>query len=77
MSAETNELKIGDRVRATMNGEDWRTGKFVEESETFARYGVLRDGLNEVRFFINAEKINDTSYSSTMDTAGNIEKYRG
>ena len=27
------EPKIGDRVRATMNGEDWFTGIYVEESE--------------------------------------------
>ena len=52
------EPKIGDRVRATMNGEDWFTGIYVEESETFAQYGIKRDDMpNEVRFFTHAEKL--------------------
>jgi len=52
------EPKIGDRVRATMNGEDWFTGVYVQESETLAQYGIKRDDMpNEVRFFTHAEKL--------------------
>lgn len=53
----TQEPKIGDHVRATMNGEDWFTGRYVQESEIFAQYGVLRDDIKEVRFFVHAEPI--------------------
>ena len=48
------EPKIGDRVRATMNGEDWLTGVYVQESDTLAQYGVKRDDNGEVRYFITA-----------------------
>ena len=48
------EPKIGDRVQATMNGEDWYTGVLVELSDVMVRYGVKRDDTGEVRFFVNA-----------------------
>ena len=54
------EPKIGDRVRATMNGEDWFVGVYVEGSETLAQYGIKRDDVpHEVRFFTHAEKITE------------------
>ena len=49
---------IGDRVKATMNREDWFIGTFVEEIDSIAPYGVLRDDTEEVRFFIHVEKLN-------------------
>jgi len=49
-----DDPKIGDRVRATMNGEDWFAGVYVEESETLAQYGVKRDDTGEVRYFTTA-----------------------
>ena len=53
-----SEPQIGDRVRATMNGDDWFTGVYVEESKIMVQYGVRRDDMpNEVRFFVNAEKL--------------------
>ena len=55
MSSHTEQWpKKGDRVRASMDGETWFTGKYIEESELFCQYGVLRDDIKEVRFFINA-----------------------
>lgn len=48
---EMQEPKLGDRVRASMDGENWFAGKYVQESEIFAQYGVLRDDIGEVRFF--------------------------
>jgi hypothetical protein len=51
-----NDPEIGDRVRATMNGQDWYAGVYVEESQTIAQYGVKRDDIGELRFFIHAEK---------------------
>jgi hypothetical protein len=50
-----SDIKIGERVRATMNGQDWFTGKYVQESDIFAQYGVLRDDIKEIRFFVHAE----------------------
>ena len=56
MSAHTDqEPKIGDRVRASMDGKNWFTGKYVTESELFCQYGVLRDDIKEVRFFTTAK----------------------
>jgi len=53
------EPQIGDRVRATMNGEDWFEGRYVKKSEVFVKYGVKRDDIGDVRYFIIAEKIAD------------------
>ncbi len=46
--------RIGDRVKATMNGKDWFSGVLVEEVELFTQYGVKLDETGEVRFFIEA-----------------------
>jgi len=58
------EPKIGDRVRATMNKETWFNGVYEtnigESHDTFAEYGVRVDELDEVRYFIHAELIDDT-----------------
>ncbi|MFA5340153.1 MAG: hypothetical protein WC332_00105 [Clostridia bacterium] len=51
------EPQIGDRVRATMNGEDWLTGTYQKNIELFTQYGVLLDDINEVRYFIAVENI--------------------
>jgi len=51
---EMDEPKIGDRVRATVNGEDWFVGVYVKESDTLAQYGVKRDDTGEVRYFTTA-----------------------
>jgi hypothetical protein len=53
---EMEEPKIGDRVKATMNGVDWFRGVYVEESETFVQYGVMLDDIKELRFFVSAVK---------------------
>ncbi len=57
MEKNNLEPQIGDRVRATMNNTDWYEGEYTETSDVFAQYGVLRDDINQVRFFITAEKI--------------------
>lgn len=52
--------QIGDRVRATMNGQTWFTGTLEERSEVFIEYGVRRDDLkSELRFFTHAEKLEE------------------
>lgn len=62
------EPKIGDRVRATMNGTDWFTGEYVKESDTLAQYGVKRDDMpNEIRFFTHAEKLQDAGMYAVND----------
>ena len=48
---------IGDQVRATMNGEDWYTGVYVHSSNTIAQYGVMRDDIDEIRYFTHVEII--------------------
>lgn len=53
----SGEPNIGDRVRATMNGEDWYTGVYVHSSSTIAQYGVMRDDIDDVRYFTHAELI--------------------
>ncbi len=35
--------KIGDRVKATMNGKDWFSGVLMEKIELFTHYGVKLD----------------------------------
>jgi hypothetical protein len=61
--------KIGDRVRASMDGVNWFTGTFVEESDIFATYGVLRDDINEVRFFLEAVVLQDRCTDERMCAA--------
>jgi len=51
------EPVIGEKVRATMNHVDWFTGIYVDESDVMAQYGVLRDDIKEIRYFIHAERI--------------------
>lgn len=51
------EPVIGERVRATMNGSDWFDGLYVKNSDIFIQYGVLRDDIGEIRYFIRAEPI--------------------
>jgi len=46
-----NEIKIGTRGKASMNGVDWFSGVYVKESDIFCQYGVLRDDIKEIRFF--------------------------
>ena len=52
------EPKIGERVRATMNHEDWYEGEYVKESDVFAQYGIMRDDIKELRYFVYAEPLN-------------------
>lgn len=54
-----NDVKIGDRVRATMDGKTWYVGTLVELSDIFVEYGVFRDDINELRFFITAEPLQE------------------
>jgi len=52
------EIKIGDRVKATMNGDIWFYGKYVKESDVFAQYGVeVEEFGGELRYFIRIEPI--------------------
>ena len=58
LKAGMKEPKIGDKVRATMNGDIWFTGTYAEESDVFAQYGVEVDDFGgELRYFIRAELI--------------------
>ena len=49
-----NIPKIGDRVEATMNGEDWFRGELVDDdSRLFCQHGVLTDFNKEIRYFVS------------------------
>ena len=52
---ENKDPKVGDRVSATMNGEDWFSGVFEVESDVLAKYVVRRDDTGELRYFTSAE----------------------
>jgi len=52
------EPKLGDKVKATMNHEDWFIGVYEKESDVLAQYGVRRDDTKELRYFIHAEIVN-------------------
>lgn len=44
-----------------MNGEDWFTGTYVKESDTLAQYGIMRDDIGELRYFVHAEKVHNST----------------
>jgi len=57
-SPEMEFPEIGDKVRASMNGEFWATGVLVETIDLFAQYGVrCDDSPDKVSYFILARKI--------------------
>ena len=45
--------KIGDKVLASMNGEDWFNGTLIEIVDVFASYGVRLDGTKETSYFVS------------------------
>ncbi len=47
-------MKIGDKVKATMNGTDWFEGELVEEVDLFVPYRIRLES-GEVRYFAHAE----------------------
>lgn len=53
-----NIPKIGDRVDATMNGEDYFRGELVDDdSKLFCEYGVLTDFHKEIRYFVSIRPV--------------------
>ncbi len=52
-----NIPKIGDRVEATMNGEDWFRGEYKENIDLFCEYGVLTDFHKELRYFVSIRPV--------------------
>lgn len=52
-----NVPKIGDRVDATTNGEDWFRGVYKEDCDILAPYGVLTDIYKEIRYFISIRPV--------------------
>lgn len=43
--------KLGDSVRATMNGKDWFPGVLCGEIDLFVPYGVRVEEDGELRYF--------------------------
>jgi hypothetical protein len=55
--AMTQVPKIGDAVRATMDGKKWFSGILCGEIDFFVPYGVRIDENGELRYFAHIEPL--------------------
>lgn len=46
-----NDIKKGDTVEGSMNGEDWYKGIYIKESEICVPHGIFTEAHNEIRYF--------------------------